>query len=349
MSQTHPAVLPPPITADLPGVGGRIKVQLDDFEVEEIPAYEPSGGGEHLYLWVEKRGLGPEFFVQQVGQRLGLPTNEIGTAGLKDRHAVTRQWVSVPKHVEPRLPQIDGDGIRVLNVSRHTNKLKTGHLRGNRFRILVSEAEPVGDRVGPIVERLQRLGMPNYYGPQRFGRGGTTHETGLRLLAGERVGRLPPFRLRLHLSAVQSLLFNDWLIRRVADGLYRSVLPGDVMMKWPAGGLFVADDVAVEQERFDRRETVVGGPMFGAKTFATQGVAAEREAAVLADSRLSAGSFAAFDRLMPGTRRHSQVYVDELAAVWEPDGLRLGFALPAGSYATVLLREIMKADVDADE
>src|SRR3954447_14952824 len=99
-----------PFLTDLPGTGGSIKEQIDDFEVEEIPAYEPSGTGEHLYLWIEKRDLGAEFFVRQIAQRLNIRPGDIGTAGMKDRKAVTRQWVSVPASAESRLDQLNGDG-----------------------------------------------------------------------------------------------------------------------------------------------------------------------------------------------------------------------------------------------
>src|SRR4051812_49473544 len=100
----------PLVTASLPGIGGHIKAQPEDFEVEEVPAYAPSGSGDHLFLWVQKRGVGAEYFTRQVARRLGVPTEDVGTAGLKDRHAVTRQWVSVPTSAEPRLKDLDGDG-----------------------------------------------------------------------------------------------------------------------------------------------------------------------------------------------------------------------------------------------
>src|SRR5262245_22710009 len=112
---------PPLLTGDLPGVGGRLKTVPEDFEVEEVPAYQPGGSGDFLYLWVEKRDMGAEYFTRQVAKRLGIAPGDVGTAGLKDRRAVTRQFVSVPVAIEPRLPQLEGDGIRVLNVSRHTN------------------------------------------------------------------------------------------------------------------------------------------------------------------------------------------------------------------------------------
>ena len=346
----HPAADPPLLTPDLPGVGGRIKAELDDFAVEEIPAYDPSGAGDHLYLWVEKRGVGPEFFARTIAQRINVPAGEVGTAGLKDRYAVSRQWVSVPARAEPNLKKIDGDGITVLSVTRHANKLKPGHLRGNRFRLLVRGADRSREEsAAAILDRIRRDGLPNYYGPQRFGRDGSTADLGFRCLSGNAGKRLRPFLFKFALSAAQSVLFNDTLGRRHMDGLLRTVLDGDVMMKWPGGGMFVAEDVAAEQARFDARETVIGGPMFGSRTYPTKGAAAEREARVLADHGITPATFARFGKLASGTRRHNLVYVDDLAAEWEPDGLRLSFTLPSGSYATVLLREVMKSPLDGGE
>jgi tRNA pseudouridine13 synthase len=341
---------PPLATGDLPGVGGRLKTVPEDFEVEEVPAYPPSGQGEFLYLWVEKRDLGAEFFVRQVARRLDLAADEVGTAGLKDRRAVTRQMVSVPARAEPHLPLLEGDGIRVLSVSRHGNKLRPGHLHGNRFRILLRQVDPEAPaRLPAILERLRQNGVPNYYGPQRFGKGGETGQLGFELLSGRGKVR-SGFLRRLALSAAQSALFNDYLARRLLDGLLRTVLAGDVMAKWPYGGLFVARDVATEQRRFDGREIVSAGPMFGRKTFPAEAVAAEREAVVLADTGLTRESFAGFGKLLQGTRRHNLIYADDLQAAVEPEGVRLSFTLPAGSYATVLLREVTKnPDLEAEE
>jgi tRNA pseudouridine13 synthase len=340
---------PPLLTADLPGIGGLIKQQVEDFEVEEIPAYEPSGTGEFLYLWVEKRDMGAEYFQRQIAKRLDILPAEVGTAGLKDRHAVTRQMVSVPAFVEDRLKQLEGSGIQVLRVGRHSNKLKAGHLHGNRFRILVREPNPNAmELLTPILERIRLDGMPNYYGLQRFGKEGETAVSGFALLRGDpaesKSARRNPFLRKLALSAAQATMFNHYLGQRLADGLFRTVLPGDVMAKWPFGGMFVTTDVAVEQQRFDSKETVHAGPMFGRKTFAAAGDAAQREAVILEMAGLTTASFNGFGKLVQGTRRHNLVYVDDLAAAQEPDGVRLIFSLPAGSYATVLLSEIMKTE-----
>jgi tRNA pseudouridine13 synthase len=354
---------PPLVTADLPGIGGTIKIEPEDFDVEEIPAYQPSGSGDFLNLWIEKRDMGAEYFTRQVAKRLNVSPGEIGTAGLKDRRAVTRQWVSAPASAEANLPKLDGDGIRVLQVSRHTNKLRPGHLHGNRFRVLVrsagdSPAQPVQasrphyEGIAAIVERLRQHGLPNFYGAQRFGRDGETLQIGFALLRGETPERKVrnPFLKKLALSAAQSALFNHYLGQRLQDGLLRRVLPGDVMAKIPFGGMFVAEDVAREQQRFDSRETITAGPIVGRKTFPAKDEAAEREAATLAAFDLTTAQFAGFGKLLQGTRRHNLVYVEDLAWEETPDGMRFTFTLPAGSYATILLRELMKNDVsDAED
>lgn len=344
------ALSPPLLTADLPGIAGRIKVEPEDFEVEEIPAYLPSGSGEFLYLRIEKRDLGAQFFLKEVARRLGIAIGEVGSAGLKDRRAVTRQWISVPASAEASLAELDGNGLRVLEVSRHGNKLRAGHLHGNRFRIVVRETLPDALlRAVPIVERLRAHGLPNFYGRQRFGRDGDTHRIGLDLLNGTGRPVRNPFLRKLSLSAVQSALFNESLARRLADGLARNVLPGDVMGKLPFGGIFVAEDVAAEQARFDRREIITQGPIFGAKMFPARADAAAREAELLVAHGLSAESFRGFGKLLQGTRRHNLVYLDDLTLETTREGVRLTFTLPAGSYATVLLAEIMKSEIDGDD
>jgi tRNA pseudouridine13 synthase len=355
-----PLAPPPLLTTDLPGIGGRIKQSPEDFEVEEIPAYEPSGSGPFLYLWLEKRDMGAEYFQRQLARRLNIPVGEVGTAGLKDRHAVTRQMVSVPEQAADRLGQLSGEGIQLLRVSRHGNKLRPGHLHGNRFRILVRDVDPAaGQRLGPILQRLTQMGLPNYYGPQRFGHAGETVQLGLALLRGQpppptasgrRVNLRNKFVRKLALSAAQSALFNHYLAARLGDGLLHQVLDGDVMGIWPFGGLFVAQDVVREQARFDARETVHTGPIFGRKTFAAMGTGAAREARVLNEAGLTRASLAGFGKLLQGTRRHNVIYIDDLSAAPEADGIRLTFTLPAGSYATVLLQEVMKLDqLSADE
>jgi len=340
----HPAITPPCLTSELPGIGGRIKVEVADFQVEEVPAYEPSGVGEHIYLWIEKIDLGPEFFAKRIAQALGIAPMNVGMAGLKDRRGITRQWVSVPAACEALLGKIDAADIRVLKTARHGNKLKPGHLRGNRFIIVVRDADPTkADAAEAILSRIRTEGMPNYYGPQRFGNDGTTADVGLECLAGRRPRGMNSFRFKFALSAVQSLLFNDYLARRLRDGLLRTVLAGDVMMKRPAGGLFNAEDVPTEQTRFEAGETVPGGPMYGSRMYPTRYLAAEREAQVLFAHALRIEDFDHFGKLVNGTRRHTLVFPDDLIHTWEGPTLTMAFTLSSGCYATVLLHELMKS------
>lgn len=342
------ALLQPPlqVSGDLPGIGGVIKREVEDFVVEEVPAYLPCGQGEHLFLWVEKREMGAEYFGRQIAHRLGISPRDIGTAGMKDRRAVTRQWVSVPATCEPMLNQLEGDGLAVLQVSRHGNKLRPGHLHGNRFNILIRDVAAV-EALEPILARIKDQGLPNYYGPQRFGRDHETLRMGWALLHGGRVN-VGHFLRKLALSALQSAIFNLYVSQRLRDGLFRQVLDGDVMAKWPAGGMFVTSDPVTEEVRFAHREIVHTGPMFGSKMRDAERVAGQREAAILEALPLTREQFRAGGKLLEGTRRHNVIYVDDLNWQEEPSAVRLQFTLPAGSYATVLLAEVMKTAVAAD-
>jgi tRNA pseudouridine13 synthase len=339
----------PFLTAAVPGLGGVVKELPEDFVVEELPVYRPSGSGEHLFLWVEKTDVSGMDLVRHIGRALGISPRDIGTAGVKDRRAVTRQFVSVPARAEGHVERIETDRIRVLSSSRHGNKLRTGHLAGNRFSILVRHVDAdAAARARPIAEAVNQHGFPNYYGEQRFGRDNETLELGLALLRGQKQPRDIPtsrrtFLLRMSLSAVQSALFNEVLAERLRDGLFSKVLPGDVMQVAASGGPFVVSDAAVEQGRFDARETVLSGPMFGPQMKSPTGEPADREARVLATWELAPDAFSRFPKLTAGTRRPLVVWPGELRVASEPEGLRFEFTLPSGVYATTLLREFVKS------
>jgi tRNA pseudouridine13 synthase len=253
----------------------------------------------------------------------------------------------VPATAEPRVQQLEADDCRVLKVSRHVNKLKPGHLRGNRFQVRIRNvALSLRERTAHLerlVAELRTRGLPNYYGDQRFGRDDETLSLGLRILRREGATS-KKFLKKLALSAVQAALFNVYLAERLGDGLLHRVLAGDVLARWPVGGMFVAKDVATEQGRFDAREIVSAGPMFGVKTFPALDDALMRERDLLARVGLSMTSFAGFGKLLQGTRRHNLVYVDDLEARQDGEDVLVHFSLPAGSYATVLLREIVKTE-----
>ncbi|MBI4576033.1 MAG: tRNA pseudouridine(13) synthase TruD [Planctomycetes bacterium] len=173
--------LTPPLllTADLPGTGGRLRATPEDFQVEELPLYRPSGRGDHVYAWVEKRGLPTLDLVRLLARAVGCREDDVGFAGLKDADAVTRQMLSLAGVDPGRVEGVDIPGVRVLSVSRHTNKLRVGHLAGNRFRIVLRGTSAGGaERACAVVEVLARRGVPNFYGPQRFGFRGNSHLCG---------------------------------------------------------------------------------------------------------------------------------------------------------------------------
>lgn len=345
----HPSDLPY-LTAELPGTGGTLKAEPEDFAVEELPAYEPSGEGEHLFLWIEKRNVSADELLRHLARTLDVPRSTIGTAGIKDKRAVTRQYVSVPRGCEGRLPQAATDSISVLKAAPHGNKLRAGHLRGNRFSILVRDVdEAAAERGGAIAAQLAELGVPNYYGEQRFGIDNQTLQTGLDLLSGAKQPRHLPrakrkFLMRLSLSAVQAHLFNQALAERLARKTLHVVQAGDVMQVVESGGVFVAEEVAQEQPRLDAREIAVTGPMFGPKMKAPTGPVAETEQTVLQAFGLSPADFEKFPKLTRGTRRPYLIWPGDLTLQPEAGGLRLEFTLPPGSYATVLMREVMKGN-----
>ena len=360
------AVSWPLLTADLPGITGTLKARPEDFVVEEIPAYPPCGDGEHLFLWIEKSGVSADELTRHLSRALDISPRELGIAGLKDKHAVTRQFVSVPRRMEDRLHAIDTERIRLLAATPHGNKLRTGHLRGNRFQILVRD--PVGWALLPdqksdgqecpsydvalaIAERLRQTGVPNYYGSQRFGNKHSTLMLGMKLLTDARTGsdagaKRPNQRFlhRLALSAAQSWLFNQVLAERLRDGLLQQVLLGDIMQKCESGGIFDVRDVAVEQPRFESRETVITGPMFGPKMRPAQHEPGEREQRVLTAAGLTLDDFGRFGQLAEGTRRPLLIWPEDLQVRATADGLLFEFRLPSGAYATVVLREFMKTE-----
>ncbi|TWT57411.1 tRNA pseudouridine synthase D [Thalassoglobus neptunius] len=351
LSQQLQAPLPY-LTEEVQGIQGTLKTAPSDFRVDEIPLYLPSGEGTHLYLKIEKTGVSSEQLLMHLAKVLEVARREIGVAGLKDRQAVTRQWVSVPENCESRIPQIDTDAIRVLQVSRHGNKLKTGHLVGNRFEIVVRDvASDALARAQQIRDMLLQSGVPNFFGTQRFGIDSETLETGEKLLRGTLSPQsIPPqrrkFLVRLALSSVQSALFNLVLSERLRNGCVHQVRKGDVLQVVRSGGPFISDDPETDQQRFDQREVVTTGPLFGPKMKQPVELPGREEAEILERSQFTPEHFKQFKKLTPGARRPLIIWLEELEVDPFDGGLRFRFDLPSGVYATMVLREFMKNDVN---
>jgi tRNA pseudouridine13 synthase len=340
----------PFVTASLPGTGGLLRAQPEDFVVEELPAYVPSGTGEHVYLWVEKRGLTTLDAARVLAGHAGLRDRDVGIAGLKDKRAVTRQWFSLALKDDARFLGFTAPGLTVLSVARHGNKLKTGHLRGNRFRLALRAVHPDGAaRARAILAVLARQGVPNAYGPQRFGRDGSTARLGLALLQDvphpDRVRAARDRALRrLALSAFQSELFNALLTRRLLDGTWNRALAGDVLQK-VTGAAFVCEKPAIDQARLDAFELSVAGPIFGPRMLASRDAARAHELAVLQEAGIDEALFVRGGELTQGARRPLRVLPTEVEVEGDVERLEVRFCLPRGSYASVVMAEVMKHEV----
>ncbi len=343
----------PYLTSGLVGTGGTLRTTDEDFVVDEELPYAPSGAGDHVFVRIEKRGTTTVDAARALARTLGVRDRDIGIAGMKDRHAVTRQWLSLPPPIAPEQAlAVELPGVRVLEAHRHAHKLRTGHVRANRFVLRVRGVDAgAAERARQILAALSvPPGAPNWYGEQRFGRDGDNAARGRALVTGERpLGR--DRRLdRLMISALQSQLFNDWLTARIGDGLYRAVLTGDVLHK-RGGGMFVCDDPETDQARLTAGELVVTGPMFGDRMRlpGNASPALAREAEVLARAGLPREAFSSVRALAEGTRRDAAIEVAG-ATVAAVDGstIEVGFALPGGAYATAVMREVMKGDQPVD-
>lgn len=330
------------VTQELPGIGGRIKTGPEEFLVEEVPLYPFSGKGDHLLVKVEKVEVSTLDVVRLFCEVLGVSQKEVGYAGMKDRMAVTRQWFSLPgtKVDEKRLSALETLGFRVLEVTRHTNKLRVGRLKGNRFRIVVRDVVPDAlERAWAKLEVIMAQGMPNYYHCQRWGRDAQNVKQGVELLRKGKKGRAFPYDARLLVSAVSAGLFNEYLDWRIDQGWFVEALKGDIAKKRETGGLFIVEDADVETRRLRAGEIDITGPIYGSKLWMAQGVPGEREEELLKEVGLTLESFRPFKS--PGTRRPLRVMPQDVEVEQEGANLILSFFLSAGSYATVLLEELM--------
>ncbi|MPY67794.1 tRNA pseudouridine(13) synthase TruD [Deinococcus sp. SDU3-2] len=329
---------------ETPGTGGRLRTVPEDFRVEEVPAYPLSGEGEHLYLRLEKTGHTTAHVLRELTTQLGVRDRDVGVAGLKDRHAVTTQWISLPAKYEARLEGFALDGVRVLEVTRHGNKLGLGHLRGNRFVVRARGAEGMADTAAATLALLTAGGVPNYFGPQRFGLHGLNAEEGLRVLRGESRVRDPRVR-RFLTTSVQSLLFNHFLNLRLSRGLFDRLIAGDMAKKHDTGGVFLVEDAAAESPRAERGEVSATGTLFGRKVKPLTLDAGALEAEALAAFGLTPEVFAS----RRGDRRLTRIFPEGAEVRPEEDGYTVAFTLPKGSFATSVLRELTKTAVDAPD
>lgn len=339
----------PYLTRDLPGIGGVIREQPEDFIVDEVPAYAPSGEGEHTYFRVEKREISTPELVKQIAIKLGVSPKVISYAGLKDTHALARQTLSA-HFVDPAsIEALELDNARILWVTRHRNKLRPGHLRGNRFTLRIRDVVPDAVvRVEATLAVLAARGVPNAYGPQRFGNRGDNHVVGYHLLRDDRatlegmgIRHISRQMHQFFISALQSALFNQVVALRIAHDTLDKVIAGDIARKEDTGGIFTVEDADTECPRVAAWEISPTGPIYGYKLMQAREEAGALEARVLSEVGLTLENFRSVRA--EGVRRPLRYNPEELSWAIEREGnLVVSFFAPKGAFATMFLRELMK-------
>lgn len=318
-----------------------LKATAEDFQVDEVLDIPLSGDGEHLWLWVEKRGLNTEEAARRLARAAGVQLRTVSYAGLKDRQALTRQWFSIqlPGKADPDLSSAQDDTLRILHSGRHRRKLQRGAHSANGFTLRLTGLDADHDALDQRLECIKRFGIPNYFGAQRFGhQGGNLGEA--RDYAGRQA--LPEqrnVRSRL-LSTARSYLFNRVLAARVADGSWQRAQVGDLLAFTDSRSFFSAGEAECSDPRLAILDLHPTGPQWGAGPSPAGGATAELENHIagqepaLRDWLVRAG--------MEHERRILRLPIDRLTWHYpEPDILQLEFVLPPGCFATVLVRELV--------
>ncbi len=341
----------------------------EDFIVEELPLYEPSRTGTHTYFAIRKRNLSTIEVINRIARELRIHTRDIGYAGLKDKNAVTTQVLSVEGVTPEQVLRIEQPAIEVLWAERHTHKLRVGHLRGNRFKLTLRDmSHDTLTQINAVMDRLVTEGVPNRFGVQRFGNKNDSHLIGKALVKAdweavkcyilandgvpeqkferkpvETVVNAIPHKLRrLYLSAYQAHLFNRVLEARMPH--LGKLLEGDIAVKHSNGAPFLVEQATIEQSRADAFEISPSGPIFGYKMRMPSGDVRDLEISVLADEGVRLEEFRKVAGIrLSGTRRplRMPIQLHEVSTVGNNFGVRLGFTLPAGGYATVVLEELL--------
>lgn len=326
-------------------ITGTLRASPEDFVVDEQLGFDAAGAGQHVLLRVTKRGANTEWVQRELAKRAACKPMDVGYAGLKDRHAVTTQYFTVPRGKQPieAWLEVAGDGYRVLSAAAHDRKLPRGALAGNAFAITLRDVTGDQAAVAARVAALGAQGIPNYFGAQRFGRDAGN-------LVAAATGRAPRAREQLGfaLSAARSLLFNTVLAERVTQGTWCELQPGDVANLDATGSVFRVPSVDAElRERVARLDLHPTGPLWGEGEPMTEGEVRAHEALV-AERYPTVLQLLTADRMKPA-RRALRLAVRELAHEWLDDTtLQIRFRLTAGSFATTVLRELVATGNDAD-
>ncbi|MEO8809455.1 MAG: tRNA pseudouridine(13) synthase TruD [Rhodanobacter sp.] len=341
MTEAGSVDIPLPYACGSPPLRARLRSTPEDFRVEEILGYDADGAGEHLLLWVEKRGATTDWVARELAKFAGVPPVAVGYAGMKDRHAVTRQTFSVQLagRPDPDWSTFPHAQVHVLAATRHSRKLKRGALRGNRFVLILREVEGDRAQAGRVLEQIAGRGVPNYFGEQRFGREGDNVTQARVMFAGRRVDR---DKRSMLLSAARSQIFNEVLAARVERACWNEPLAGEIWCLAGSRSWFGPEPFSdILAERLARGDIHPSGPLWGRGEPLAQGDAGVLECEVgAAHADLVAGLAAA---RIDQERRALRLWPANLRWHWLGDtALELSFELPPGAYATVVVRELAR-------
>lgn len=331
-----------------PLLHGSFKQVPDDFQVEEQLGFVPDGRGEHEFLFVEKTGLNTTDVQLALARAYRLPLQRISFAGLKDKQARTRQWFSVHVGLNAAAAALDslGEGISVLQRVRNSRKLQRGSHRANRFVVRVRDCAPLLDNEywHQKLAQIRQRGVPNYFGPQRFGRGADNLAQAARWFAGQ--DRDPGSRNKrsMLLSSARSLIFNAVLAERVASGSWDRILPGEAVALSGSASTFASAQATMEelQLRLDDFDIHPTGPMWGNGESRACDQVAQMEAAIAARYDVFAAGLQ--QQGLRQERRALRLQVTEFDAEMQAGSLVLSFTLVRGAYATAVLRELVKVE-----
>ncbi len=321
-----------------PTCSAAIRVCNEDFQVTEIPAFEPDGEGEHWYFNIRKNGENTDWVAKQLASFFDVSTKEIGYAGKKDRHAITQQWFSVclPGIMDISVENFNTESIKILEIRKHSRKLRLGALKGNRFSIVlknVSDDKYFAQRLS-LVEK----GVPNYFGEQRFGIAGGNLSRGIAMLK-EQFKEKNRSKRGLYISAVRSWFFNYVLSHRLSQNRWQQIMPGDVVMLEGTNSHFVADDLIQIHRRMLQGDLHLTGPMWGRGRSVTQSDALDWELGLLDPYREITQCLESIG--LKQERRSIRIIPGDLQAQCNAPGIwKISFDLPPGSFATSVLREL---------
>ncbi len=324
-----------------PPLTGNLRAEPADFRVDEVLGFEADGEGEHVLLRIRKTGLNTEDAVRRIARHAGIKPRDVGYCGLKDRNALTSQWVSVglAGKPEPDWSALEDQQIQVLSAVRHRRKLKRGIARGNRFRIRITGMEGDKAQAEQRLAQMASRGVPNYFGDQRFGRDYGNLDGAERLFRGE-LKRLRPHLRGLYLSAARSQIFNQVLAHRVAEGNWDQALPGDLMQLQGSRAWFAVEEPDEDiRQRIGEMDIHPTGVLWGMGALPSGGTAALIEGQTAEKFQDWCRGLEKFG--LKQERRALRLPAAELVWLWEEQALVTEFLLPSGAFATSVLRELV--------